>query len=185
MNASEIARALLLAVEPEAALSLPHPHAGQRRILAEAARFNVLAAGRRWGKNTMAEDRVLRPALEGKPVAWFSPTYKTLAEDWRRLTGILRSVIRDKSEQERRILLVTGGTVDMWSLEDPDTARGRAYARVVIDEAASVRKLLYAWQQVIRPMLTDFAGDAWFISTPNGFDDFWTLWRWGQAGDES
>src|SRR5215471_20179562 len=73
----------------------------------------------------------------------------------------------------------------MWSLEDPDTARGRAYARIVIDEAASVRKLLYAWQQVIRPMLTDFAGDAWFISTPNGFDDFWTLWRRGQAGDDS
>jgi hypothetical protein len=165
---------------PTIELVIPKPHVGQSQIIREAARFNVLAAGRRWGKNTLAEDRIILPALDGKPVAWFSPTYKTLAEDWRRLSEILRPVIKDKSEQERRMKLVTGGIVDMWSLEEPDSARGRAYARVVIDEAASVRNLLYAWQQVIRPMLTDYSGDAWFISTPSGFDDFHTLYQWGQ-----
>ena len=148
--------------------------------MAEAARFNVIAAGRRWGKNTLAEERLIGPALNGKPVAWFSPTYKTLAEDWRRVSEILRPVCVEKSEQERRMKLLTGGIVDMWSLDSPDTARGRAYARVVIDEAASVPNLLYAWQQVIRPMLTDYTGDAWFISTPKGWDDFWTLYQWGR-----
>ena len=44
----------------------------------------MIAAGRRWGKNTLAEGQIILPALQGKPVAWFSPTYKTLAEDWRR-----------------------------------------------------------------------------------------------------
>jgi hypothetical protein len=165
---------------PTLELVLPRPHAGQRAIIETAQRFNVLAAGRRWGKNTLAEDRLVHPVLHGDPVAWFSPTYKTLAEDWRRLCHILRPVIYDKSEQEHRLLLTTRGVVDMWSLEEPDSARGRAYKRIVIDEAASVRRLLYAWQQVIRPMLTDYEGDAWFISTPKGFDDFYTLWQWGQ-----
>lgn len=162
-------------------LTLPRPHAGQKSVVAGAARFNVIAAGRRWGKNTLAEERLIGPALGGKPVAWFSPTYKTLAEDWRRVSEILRPVVTEKSEQERRMKLLTGGIVDMWSLDSPDTARGRAYARVVIDEAASVPNLLYAWQQVIRPMLTDYSGDAWFISTPKGWDDFYELWKWGQG----
>src|SRR2546426_872729 len=101
---------------PTIELVLPRPHPSQSDIIQHAARFNVLAAGRRWGKNTLAEDRIILPALDGKPVAWFSPTYKTLAEDWRRLSEILRPVVKDKSEQERRMLLVTNGIVDMWSL---------------------------------------------------------------------
>jgi hypothetical protein len=92
-------------------------------------------------------------------------------------------VLLDKSEQERRMMLRGGGVVEMWSLEDPDTARGRAYARVVVDEAASVPRLMYAVQQVIRPMLTDYSGDAWFISTPAGLNDFYTLYQWGQDSE--
>lgn len=103
-----MAKALLLAIDPAQALNLPHPHGGQQRVIANARRFNVIAAGRRWGKNTLAEDRIVRPALDGKPVAWFSPTYKTLAEDWRRMLDRLQPVIRDKSEQEKRIELATG-----------------------------------------------------------------------------
>jgi len=175
-----MARSLLLAVRPAAALDLPRPHPGQERVIAQAQRFNVLAAGRRWGKNMLAEGRIILPALQGKPVAWFSPTYKTLSDDWRRLLEIARPVILDKSEQERRMVLQGGGVVEMWSLEDPDTARGRAYASVVVDEAASVSNLMYAWQQVIRPMLTDYSGDAWFISTPAGLNDFYTFYQWGQ-----
>ena len=87
--------------------------------------------------------------------------------------------MRDKSEQEPRMELVTGGVVEMWSLDKPESALGRACRRVVIDEAATANKLLYCWQQIFRPMLTNFAGDAWFISTPKGFGDFWTLYQWG------
>src|SRR5262249_50747705 len=37
-----------------------------------------------------------------------------------------------------------------------------------------------AWQQVIRPMLTDLLGDAWFLSTPKGHNFFWELYCKGQ-----
>jgi hypothetical protein len=109
VNVSEMARSLWLAVDPVTALGLPLPHPGQQTVIKGPRRFNVIAAGRRWGKNTLAEGQIIQPALSGKPVAWFSPTYKTLAEDWRRLSEILRPVIRDKSEQEQRMELVTAG----------------------------------------------------------------------------
>lgn len=46
------------------------------------------------------------------------------------------------------------------SLDTPDIARGRKYAVVVVDEAATVRELHDAWQHVIRPTLTDLKGNA-------------------------
>lgn len=166
-------------------LTLPKPHSAQTQIIREARRFNVLACGRRWGKTTLGIDRIVHPALMGLPVGWFSPTYKMLAEVWREAVRLLRPVVRTINSQERRLELITGGVVDMWSLDTPDVARGRKYARVVIDEAAMVRGLKDAWQQVIRPTLTDYEGDAFFLSTPKGFNDFYELWAMGQeaAGD--
>ena len=123
---------------------------------------------------------MIQPALEGYPVGWFSPTYKMLADVWRNVLMVLRPVIKRVNAQEHRLELLTGGIVDMWSLDTPDIARGRKYHRVVIDEAAIVRALGDAWPAVIRPTLTDFEGDAWFLSTPKGRNYFYTLFARGQ-----
>ena len=40
----------------------------------------------------------------------------------------------------------------------PDTIRGRAYALVVVDEAAQVRELDRAWEQVLRPNADRLSG---------------------------
>src|SRR5205807_3608191 len=138
-----------------------------------AARFNVLAAGRRWGKNVLAEEKLIEMALEHrKPVAMFNSTYKSLQDAWRRFCDTLAPVITTKSEKEYRLELLGGGSIDLWSLDRPETIRGRAYARVVLDEAASVPDMGHPWETIIRPELTDYQGDAWFISTPHGFNDF-------------
>jgi hypothetical protein len=50
----------------------------------------------------------------------------------------------------------------------------------VVDEAAMVANLLDIWQLAIRPTLADFAGDAWFSSTPRGLNDFHQLYQLGQ-----
>lgn len=164
---------------------LPRPHEAQRQIKREARRFNVVACGRRFGKTTEGIDLLLEPALRGKPVAWFSPTYKMLAEVWRELKSVTVGITLRRSEQEHRLELITGGRIDMWSLDEPDTARGRAYARVVVDEAAMVKNLSDAWHQVIRPTLTDHTGDAWFLSTPRGLNAFYTLYQRGQDPGEN
>jgi hypothetical protein len=107
-----------------------------------------------------------------------------LAEVWRDLKQLLRPVVAKVSEQEHRLELITGGTIECWSLDSPDTTRGRKYKRVVVDEAAMVGGLLDAWRNVIRPTLTDLIGDAWFLSTPKGLGGFWVLYRQGDDPEQ-
>ena len=161
-------------------IQLVRPHPAQQQILDEASRFNVVALGRRAGKSTLAQHLLADVALHAKPAGYFAPTYKLLAEFWREVRAVLEPVTRMKSEQDHRLELITGGTLECWSLDDPDPARGRKYALIVLDEAAMVRDLLEIWQLALRPTLTDLAGGAWFMSTPRGLNDFWSLYQQGQ-----
>lgn len=150
-------------------------------MLQQHKRFNVLCCGRRWGKTTIAVERLVRPALVGKRTAWFNPTYRSLSDAWRELQRVLAPVIAARNAQDHRLDLHGGGVVECWSLDNPDAGRGRAYDVVVVDEAAVVRDLGEAWEQSIRPMLTDYKGSAWFLSTPKGTANYFhTLYQRGQ-----
>lgn len=166
----------------EIVLARPVLHRAQQRVVDEAGRFNVLQCGRRFGKTTLGVDLAIDVALDGKPVGWFAPTYKILADAWRELVVGTADVRLKLDQQERRIELITGGVIECWSLDTPDPARGRKYARVLIDEAGIVRDLQQAWNGAIRPTLTDYQGDAWFFGTPKGRNYFHQLFAKGQAG---
>jgi len=164
-------------------LQLPRPHPLQKRVIIEAKRFNALCCGRRWGKTVIGLDRTVDSAVthQGLPVAWFAPTYKLLKPAFETLVSTLYPITRRVNQQERSIELITGTMAECWSLDDPDAGRGRAYKRVVIDEAALVQNLEHVWQETIRPMLTDYQGDAWFLSTPKGIANYFhTLYQRGQ-----
>jgi hypothetical protein len=158
-------------------------------VLREARRFNTVCCGRRWGKTTLASELLLSPddegngALNGFPVAYGAPTYKMLMEVWREMVRLTSDITENKSEVEKRIELHGGGIIDFWSLDAPDTIRGRKYKRFILDEAAMVPQLKDTWTKVIRPMLTDLIGDAWFLSTPRGkanyFYDLSRMTGWG------
>ena len=155
-------------------------HNAQKEIIAERDRFNVVVCGRRFGKDILGHNLYSETGLDGFPAGWFSPTYKMLNDTWRDVTRILRPIATRINSQEHRIELLTGGVLDMWSLDTPDAARGRKYKRVIVNEAAFVPNLLEAWNFVIRPTLIDYQGDAWFLSTPKGRNGFATLAAWGQ-----
>lgn len=158
---------------------LPTPHSGQREVLSTTARFNVLACGRRFGKTTLGLDRCATPDVLGYPVGWFSPTYKMLTEVWRTAVGMFAPIIERRSVQDHRLEFITGGTLEFWSLDNPDVARGRRYKRILVDEAAMISNLMDTWQKVLRPTLTDYKGDAWFMSTPKGRNGFWQMYTLG------
>jgi len=160
-------------------LQLPALHPAQAQIVSEAKRYNIVCCGRRWGKTVLGVDRLIQTALQGKPVAWLGPTYKSVADTWREISSLLADVIYSRSEQEKRLELIGRGVIDLWSVDSPDAGRGRKYALVVIDEAAMIANLFQAWQQSIRPTLTDLHGSAWFLSTPRGFNYFQTLFNFG------
>jgi len=153
-------------MENEIEIKLKRLHDKQKHIITTAKRFNVLKCGRRFGKSTMAEELIINPALDGFPVAYYAPTYKDLNDFWIKIKEIVYPIIKNKDEQVKQIRLITGGIIDMWSLDDGNSGRGRKYKRVVIDECEKASKLELAWQGVIRATLTDYIGDCWFLSTP-------------------
>lgn len=160
-------------------------HAGQQAILDSEARFRVVSAGRRFGKTLLSVEWMALMeggAVDGLPVAFFSPSYKLLLDVWGDMEQTLRPIIAKANKTEMRIELVTGGLIDFWTLEDINAGRGRKYARVVVDEAAHARYLKDAWEQAISPTLTDYAGSALFISTPKGINYFHELYQRGVNG---
>ena len=149
----------------------------------QVRRFNVVNCGRRFGKSQMAIHRLSETALGGEPGAYFAPTYKMLSDVWREFNRLLDPVIEERNVQEHRLGLLGGGIIDFWSLDQPNTARGRKYARAVIDEAAMIGGLEEAFNEVITPTLTDLHGDADLLSTPKGRNFFWRCYVRGQDAE--
>ena len=161
------------------------PHTGQSAIMAGKKRFNVLVCGRRFGKTKFGIYLLADREVIEYPTAWFAPVYKDILEVWREVNNTLKPIINRSNIQERRIELITGGSNEFWSLENEDAGRGRKYKRVVLDEAAKAAYLQPAWEQAIRPTLTDYIGDAFFLSTPKGRNYFWRLYQKGVGGEKN
>lgn len=159
-------------------------HPAQRQIRAEAKRFNVVVAGRRSGKTTLGSDLVVETILDDHaPCGWFTPTYKNLEETWRGLKALLAPITTSSSEVLHRIDVLGSGFIECWSLDSEnvaDAVRGRHYKRIITDESASIVGLLSIFNKVLRPMLVDLKGDAWFLGSPKGFNDFQVLYQRGQ-----
>lgn len=166
----------------EIEVTLPKPHKAQLEIISQAKRFNVLDCGRRFGKSKLAANILSENALEGDPGAYFAPTYKLLEGTFKDILTALNGLISRKHDNQR-IELITGGSIEFWSLENPLAGRSRKYKVAIIDEAAFNRNLWQSWTEAIRPTLTDLKGSAWFMSTPKGKNDFYKLWMRGQTGE--
>jgi hypothetical protein len=156
-------------------------HAGQSAIVNHPARYHVLCCGRRFGKTALAVDLLVNAALDGESWAYCAPKYDMVTEVWSQLKHILAPVIRAKNENLYRLELITGGVIRIWGLYADISMRGQAYNGVIIDEAAYIKNLLDIWQKAITPTLTDYRGRAYFLSTPNGHNGFWSLYN--QAND--
>jgi len=139
----------------------------------------VLNCGRRFGKDIIQRNYASEGLLSGEPVAWYEPEYKSLMENWNWFVDTFYPITKDKSEVEKRIDLVTGGYIEMWSLQDKDASRGRHYKRALVNEAAKVKDLEYSWNAVIRITLADLQGSAMIGSTPKGLNYFKTMYDRG------
>jgi len=148
-------------------VKIPQPHKGQKEILTTKKRFNHIRCGRRFGKTSLIVYLAL-PAVYGKRVALWFPTYGDLFKIWRAMITTFSEAIKFKSETLKHIDLVNGGEIDFWSMHDPDQGRGNKYHRAIIDEGAMARHLKTAVTDTIRPTLTDYAGDLFMASTPKG-----------------
>lgn len=159
-------------VEIEVTVRLKKPHPAQQNFLDTRRRFNVLKCGRRFGKTEVAQILIFEGFKDAHITGYFAPTYKDLFEVWQTAKTIFHDIIEHKDEQMKQMRFCGGAKVDFWSMDDPDSGRGRKYHRVIIDECEKAAKFQEAWEQTIRATLTDYAGDGYFLSTPQFGDTF-------------
>lgn len=160
-------------------VTLPKLHSGQRQVWECAARFNVLACGRRWGKTRLGALRCVTTGLRGGRAWWVAPSYPMSTVGWRLIKYLSRQISgMDKREVDRLIVYPGGGEVQVKSADNPDSLRGEGLNFLIMDECAFIKEM--AWAEALRPALSDRRGGAMFISTPKGRNWFWRLWQMGQ-----
>jgi hypothetical protein len=164
-------------------ITLPRLHPRQMQVKNERRRRNVLSNGRRWGKNILMQDLAVETALANhSPIGWGAPIYKQTLDDYRSLDNILSPVIARRSISEMRLELISGGTIEFWSLDKPDSIRGKKYKRFIVNEAGFVPNLLDIRNYIIMPTLIDYQGDEYYAGTPKGMNGFFSLYN--MTGDD-
>lgn len=159
-------------------LTLPiKPHVNQLPIIRPTARFNVIAAGRRYGKTESQKLRAIYMVLEGNIVWWVNPTFDNTTETWREFLAFFEPIASKVDRSRREILLANGGSIRMIGANN--FKRGSGIHHVFIDEAAFI-DLPDLWDYQLRPMLLDNENTgATFLSSTNGRNMFWSLYQRG------
>ena len=158
-------------------IRLPKLHSGQLEAYKQFKRFSVLAIGRRFGKTFLALNLLCTKAIEGKKVAYIAPTYSMTSKFFKNCARRLTQIVKSINSKDYLIELVTDGSIQMFSFVSINTIRGNDFDFIVVDEAGYCDNLLDEWNNAIRPTLIDRAGEALFLSTPAGFNDFYTLFK--------
>lgn len=158
-------------------------HPKQNEVAQDTHRFRVLNCGRRWGKTTLAVEEIKGKALsKSTRIAYIAPTYQQARDiAWELLKRELQPVISNINESRLEIKIHTvrkgESIIILRGWESVETLRGQQFDFIVVDEVAMMRNFHSAWQEVIRPTLTDTKGEALFISTPKGFNHFYDLFN--------
>ena len=98
-------------------ITLPALHIGQRKVVDNPARFQVLACGRRWGKTRLGAALCMESALKGGRAWWVAPSYKMGAVGWRLVKELAIQIPgANISLGDRMATLPGGGTVQVLSL---------------------------------------------------------------------
>ena len=158
---------------------LPTPHLAQRKVLESNARFRVLMCGRRFGKSLISQVISTIESLNGRHVAYITPTYNLAKVFFDELCHIIPVDISSVNRSDLTIKLITGGSINFFTGERLDNLRGRKFHYVIIDEASFITNLEDGWLNSIRPTLTDYQGKALFVSTPKGKNFFYSLYLKG------
>lgn len=175
-------------------LNLPALHPLQREIRNTVSRFKIIRCGRRFGKTTLAAVACVEVALgiapwhhrcnrnSGQPnpgrAWWVPPTYKQALIGWRVLTGLCRALQRAGVQVEIKksdwtIEFPGGGEITLRSADSSSGLRGDGLDFLVMEEAAYSSP--ENWYEDLRPALSDRRGEAWFITTPKGYNWFYEL----------
>lgn len=165
-------------------LTLPiKPHENQKALLRPTARFNVNAAGRRFGKTEIEKLNDIYRVMEGQTVWWVNPTWDNTLEAWLDFLNFFEQFVprANINKSRRQIFVPGGGSIRMLGADN--FKRGPGIDHVTIDEAAFLA-LENLWQYQLEPMLLESKGTATFLSSTNGRNGFWKMYQRGLDPNE-
>lgn len=139
-------------------------------MLRATERYLVLVAGRRFGKTIFAIAWLIARVLERPPGAtgYYVLPFRVQAKDiaWRVLLAATRSFRTGKNDSELYVSLPGERRIALKGADDPERLEGVGLVAAVLDEFAKMK--LSAWENSLRPALSDHAGRALFIGKPRG-----------------
>jgi len=162
------------------------PHSDQRSKINEIekpeVKYAVLTTGRQWGKTLLAQNLLLKWALE-KPnqvLMWVSPVYSQARKVFTSINEAIGAsgLVKENHKSNLMITLLNGSVIHFKSGERPDSLRGFTNDYLVIDEAAFIRDEV--WNTILKPTILVKGKKVLFISTPKGKNYLYSLSVRGQ-----
>ena len=146
----------------------------QKNIASADKRFRVLISGRRFGKTHLAIREMCKAASQPDQKVWYvSPSYRMSKQIvWDQLKKRLQALnwCKKINESEMNIWLVNGSQISLKGADNEQSLRGVGLDFIVLDEFADISPK--AWQEVLRPTLSDTGGGALFCGTPKGIGNW-------------
>lgn len=165
----------------------PRDHQVAIHAALDRGRFGVIVAHRRLGKTVCAINQLLKRALverKARPrYAYIAPTFRQgKAVAWDYLTHYARPVpdMQANVSELRVDFPHNDSQVRIYGADNPDSLRGVYLDGAVLDEYGLMPPTVFS--EVIRPALSDRAGWALFIGTPNGRNQFYEIVQYAKSG---
>lgn len=157
-------------------------HPGQWEVAQSDARFRYLVCGRGWGKDHYAIADTLQSVTSpragpGFLALYVGPSHQQVKRIvWERFKRAIpaKYILGRPHETELKIRLRWGPIIQLVGSDHVDSLRGPDIHHLVITEFAFCRPELWT---AVRPGLRTSADRATLITTPNGPNHAWELWR--------
>lgn len=162
------------------------PHKGQQLVHDAEAYFRLLVAGRRWGKSKLASKEggaeLINPGTLGAIVApshdQTAIVFNEIEKDMLGTAGLQAHQKTRHKSPPRFLEFDWDSSVRGFSADNIDVARGYEFDWLIFDEPAQCN--LSDWEQVLTQTLDDRNGWALFITTPQGYNWIYDLYKRGQ-----
>ena len=168
-------------------LELYTPQEWQLAVHQCTARFRCVVCGRRAGKTYSGVNEIAAYSWEHTeyPSWWVAPTYGQAEKGFNVCNQKFSSAIKSKTQAQGRMSITwkSGGLTMFQSAERYENLRGEGVGLMVLDEAAFMAR--DAWEQVLRPMLSDTNGRALFTTTPKGKNWVYGIYQRGEDPEQT
>lgn len=177
------------------------PHWGQELVHDSEARFKIIAAGIRWGKDRCSVMEGIRYFIEClneerdstmvPHALWWviAPLEKIANQNWRELLQYFpKELVVDVSKTTRTVETLNNGIIEVHSAYDPESLVAVGLDLVTITEAARIPDFEDVWSNLEGRLnspgrgLGGKGGRAIINSSPLGTNYFYRMWKWGQIG---